>query len=209
MVQWLRICLLWEDPTCHGATKPMLHNNRALTRETMLHNQKPPQWEARASQLNSSPHVLQLEKALHAAMKTHPQPKIKTKTNRKPQDFPCLLVHNYIILSSIRLFATLWTVARQASLSIGFSRQEYWSRLPCPPFRGSSWPRNQTHVSCISCTAGEFFTAKSSGKPITISVFLKNTQTKTKKVSDFPDSPAAKTLHNKCRGPEFNPWSEN
>ena len=26
-----------------------------------------------------------------------------------------------------------WTVARQAPLSMGFSRQEYWSGLPCPP----------------------------------------------------------------------------
>ena len=26
-----------------------------------------------------------------------------------------------------------WTVAHQAPLSMGFSRQEYWSRLPCPP----------------------------------------------------------------------------
>ena len=31
------------------------------------------------------------------------------------------------------LFATLWTVARQAPLSMGFSRQEYWSGLPFPP----------------------------------------------------------------------------
>ena len=29
--------------------------------------------------------------------------------------------------------ATLWTVAHQAPLSVGFSRQEYWSGLPCPP----------------------------------------------------------------------------
>ena len=140
----------------------------------------------RASQLESSPHSLQLEKALHTAMKTHPQPKIKTKTNRKPQNFPCLLVHNYIVLSSIRLFATLWTVDRQASLSTGFSRQEYWSGLPCPPSRGSSWPRNRTRVSCISCTAGEFFTAESSGEPISILVFLKNIQTKTKKSQWLP-----------------------
>jgi len=28
---------------------------------------------------------------------------------------------------------TPWTVACQASLSMGFSRQEYWSGLPCPP----------------------------------------------------------------------------
>ena len=33
--------------------------------------------------------------------------------------------------SYAQLFATLWTVAHQASLSMGFSRQEYWSGLPC------------------------------------------------------------------------------
>ena len=36
------------------------------------------------------------------------------------------------LLSSVQLFATLWTVAYQAPLSMGFSRQEYWSGLPCP-----------------------------------------------------------------------------
>ena len=35
-------------------------------------------------------------------------------------------------LSRVRLFVTLWTVARQAPLSMGFSRQEYWSGLPFP-----------------------------------------------------------------------------
>ena len=35
-------------------------------------------------------------------------------------------------LSRVQLFATPWTVARQAPLSMGFSRQEYWSVLPCP-----------------------------------------------------------------------------
>ena len=35
--------------------------------------------------------------------------------------------------SRIRLFETLWTVARQAPLSIGFSRQEYWSGVPFLP----------------------------------------------------------------------------
>ena len=33
-----------------------------------------------------------------------------------------------------QLFATPWTVARQAPLSMGFSRQEYWNRLPFPVF---------------------------------------------------------------------------
>ena len=35
--------------------------------------------------------------------------------------------------SCIWLFATLWTAAPQAPLSMGFSRQEHWSGLPCPP----------------------------------------------------------------------------
>ena len=35
-------------------------------------------------------------------------------------------------LSSVRLFATPWTVAYHASSSMGFSRQEYWSKLPFP-----------------------------------------------------------------------------
>ena len=35
-------------------------------------------------------------------------------------------------LSPVQLFATLWTVAHQASLSMRFSRQQYWSGLPVP-----------------------------------------------------------------------------
>ena len=42
------------------------------------------------------------------------------------------------LLSHVQLFATLWTVAYQAPLSMGFSRQEYWSGLPFPsPMRES------------------------------------------------------------------------
>ena len=35
--------------------------------------------------------------------------------------------------SCVQLFGTLWTVTHQAPLSTGFSRQEYWSGLLCPP----------------------------------------------------------------------------
>ena len=42
---------------------------------------------------------------------------------------PCMLS----CFNHVWLFATLWTVAHQAPLSMGFSRQEYWSGLPCPP----------------------------------------------------------------------------
>ena len=37
------------------------------------------------------------------------------------------------LLSHVQLFATLWTAARQAPLSMESSRQEYWSGLPFPP----------------------------------------------------------------------------
>ena len=37
------------------------------------------------------------------------------------------------VLSCVWLFATSWTVAHQAPLSLGFARQEYWSGLPFPP----------------------------------------------------------------------------
>ena len=41
----------------------------------------------------------------------------------------CMLSH----FSCIWIFATPWTVAYQAPLTMGFSRQEYWSGLLCPP----------------------------------------------------------------------------
>ena len=41
----------------------------------------------------------------------------------------CVLSH----FSRVQLFATLWTIAHQTPLSMGFSGQEEWSGLPCPP----------------------------------------------------------------------------
>ena len=41
----------------------------------------------------------------------------------------CVLSH----FSHVPIIATLWTLAHQAPLSIGFSRQEYWSGLLCHP----------------------------------------------------------------------------
>ena len=40
----------------------------------------------------------------------------------------CVLSHFW----HVWLFVTLWTIARQAPLSMGFSRWEYWSGFPCP-----------------------------------------------------------------------------
>ena len=76
------------------------------------------------------------------------------------------------LLSCVPLFATPWTVACQAPLSMGFSRQEYWSGLPCSPPGGSSGPRDRTCVSYVSWIAGGFFTAEPLGMPNTVHICL-------------------------------------
>ena len=54
----------------------------------------------------------------------------------QPMNYEEDMVHTYhgIFTESFQfwVFATPWTAARQAPLSMGFSRQEYWSQLPCP-----------------------------------------------------------------------------
>ena len=62
-------------------------------------------------------------------------------------------------------FATPWTVDHQAPLSLGFSRQEYWSRLPFPSPGNLPKPGIKL-VSLLSpAFAGRFFTTAPPGKP--------------------------------------------
>ena len=60
--------------------------------------------------------------------------------------------------SHVRLFATPWTVARQAPLSMGFSRQDYWSGLPCPPPGDLPNPGIKPTSFMPPALAGGFFT---------------------------------------------------
>ena len=62
------------------------------------------------------------------------------------------------LLSHVRLFATPWTVAHQAPLSMGFSRQEYWSGLPCPPLGALPHPGIEPTSLVSPALAGRFFT---------------------------------------------------
>ena len=64
-------------------------------------------------------------------------------------------------VSHVWLFTTLWTVAHQAPLSLGFSRQEYWGGLPCPP-QGDPEIEPLSHVSCIGRRVFFFFFLTSS-----------------------------------------------
>ena len=69
------------------------------------------------------------------------------------------------LLNHVRLFVTLWAVARQAPLSMGFSRQEYWSALPCPPLGNLPDPGIKPMSLTFPALAGGFFTTEPPGKP--------------------------------------------
>ena len=59
---------------------------------------------------------------------------------RRGSPFPAFFQGVCELLSRVRLFVTPWTVAHQAPLSMGFSRQEYWSGLPSPSPEDVSHP---------------------------------------------------------------------
>ena len=93
------------------------------------------------------------------------------------------------MLSHVPLFATPWTVACPAPLSMEFSRQEFWSGLPFPP------PGDLPDAGIKPCLlspalAGGFFTTVPLGKPLRNpgagkSVTLLNVSGKTHKSSWF------------------------
>ena len=58
----------------------------------------------------------------------------------------------------VRLFATLWTIAHQAPLSMGFSKQEYWSGLPLPTAGDLPDPGIETKSLVPPALADRFFT---------------------------------------------------
>ena len=60
--------------------------------------------------------------------------------------------------SCVQLFVTLWTIARQAPPPIGFSRQEYWSGLPCPTPEDLPDPGIKLMSLISPALTGRFFT---------------------------------------------------
>ena len=58
----------------------------------------------------------------------------------------------------VQLFVTLWTGARQAPLTMGFSRQEYWSGFPCTPPGDLPNPGIKLMSLASPEVAGTFFT---------------------------------------------------
>ena len=64
----------------------------------------------------------------------------------------------------IPLFVTSWTVAHQDPLSMGISRQEYWSGLPCPPPGDLPSPGIEPGSLTFPALVGGFFSTSNSGK---------------------------------------------
>ena len=70
------------------------------------------------------------------------------------------------MFSSNRLFASPWTLACQAPLSMGFSWQEYWSVLPFSPPGDLPDPGIEPESLASPTLAGRFFTTALPGKSI-------------------------------------------
>ena len=109
-------------------------------------------------------------------------------------------------LSRVRLFETPWTAAYQAPLSMGFSRQDYWSGMPLP----SSLKKNDTLLLGLPYWLSWLRIRLKCGRPgfdswagkipwrwewLPTPVFL-----------GFPYGSAGKRIHLKCGRPGFDPW---
>ena len=86
-------------------------------------------------------------------------------TTSRPHFLPdlkssCVLNH----FSHVRLSAPQGTVAHQVPLSMGFSRQEYWSELPCPPPENLYNPGIEPTSLMSPALADRFFTTSAPGE---------------------------------------------
>ena len=74
--------------------------------------------------------------------------------------------------SRVQLFVTLWTVACQAPLSMGFSRQEYWSGLSCPPPGDLPHPGIEPMSVRSPALAGRLFTTRATWEALIINTYV-------------------------------------
>ena len=95
--------------------------------------------------------------------------------------FPSLLIPNHLCacvcsqsLSHVLLFATPWTVAHQAPLSMEFPRQKYWIMLPFPTPVAIFYflAQGQNHVSYVSCIGRQILYCSCCSVPGRIQLFV-------------------------------------
>ena len=80
----------------------------------------------------------------------------------------CVCVCVRSVAQSCLTLVTSWTIAHQAPLSMGLSRQGYWSGLPFPPSGDRPYPGMETVSPASPSLVGGFFITKSPGKPLCI-----------------------------------------
>ena len=76
--------------------------------------------------------------------------------------------------SHVQLFATPWTLACWAALSKGFSGQEYWSGLPCPPPGDPPNPGIEPESRASPALAGGFFITSTTWEATLRSILYSN-----------------------------------
>ena len=86
-------------------------------------------------------------------------------------------VYVYVLspFSLVQLFATPWTAAHQAPLSVGFSRREYWSGSPCPPLGDLPDPEIKPESLMFTALAGRFFTTSATWEANMVGHFTDDT----------------------------------
>ena len=72
----------------------------------------------------------------------------KLRYSAKGEELPSPEQRMCTCAQSCLTLATPWIIAHQVPLSMGFPRQEYWSGFAISYSRGSSCPRDRTHISC-------------------------------------------------------------
>ena len=90
------------------------------------------------------------------------------------------------VFSCVRLFAIPWIVALQAPLSMGFPRQEYWSRLPFLPPGDLPHPGIEPKSPAL---AGVFITTEPPGKPHEMRQLAQNMEPSTQHMRSAPLDP--------------------
>ena len=144
-IEQFSLCATIIEPVLQspGTTtiKPTGHSYWSLhaLEPSALQQQKPPQWEAHALQLECNPCLPQWGKSPNS-----------NKDTAQPKMLLLLLSH----FRCVRLCATPQTAAHQASPHLGFSRQGHWSGLPfpSPAHEGEKWKWSRSVVSDSATT---------------------------------------------------------
>ena len=112
----------------------------------------------------------------------------------------CVLCH----FSRVRLFATLWIIACQAPLSMGFSRHEYWSGLPCPPPGDLPDPGIRPASLMSPALAGSFFTTSATWEA---QVWVLSGHSFSSSLHTSSQPPARFSLYTRMGNRMWLPWS--